>query len=51
MTTVKQTGSMYEIVGLSTEEKPMTVGVGSLFLELDTGKMYYFDGTWKEYQG
>jgi hypothetical protein len=40
----------YEFSGLSTDSKP-TEGVGknSLFYELDTKKVYYFDGTqWKE---
>ena len=34
-----------ELEGLSTDEKPTEdVGVNSLFLELDTGDFYYFDG-------
>lgn len=33
-----------EFLGLSTDEKPMNCGINSLFLELDTGKVYYFDG-------
>ena len=39
-----------EYSGLSTDSKPTTgVGVNSLFLELNTNKVYYFDGTtWKE---
>ena len=38
-----------EFLGLSTDEKPTNCGINSLFLELDTGKVYYFDGTtWKE---
>lgn len=42
----------YELKGLSTDDKPVQiegfpVGVNSLFLELDTGYFYYFDGsTW-----
>lgn len=49
----KQPNDM-ELKGLSTDVKPTTingnrVGVNSLFLELDTLKVYYFDGqTWKE---
>lgn len=32
--------------GLSTDNKPTEdVGVNALFLELDTGDFYYFDGT------
>lgn len=39
----------YEFCGLSTDEKPTEVGgkpieANSLFLELDTGDFYYFDG-------
>ena len=33
-----------ELVGLSTDEKPMGVSENMLFLELDTGDFYYFDG-------
>ena len=40
----------FEFKGLSTDSKPDTmdgddVGVNSLFLELDTGDFYYFDGS------
>lgn len=35
-----------EYKGLSTDEKPTeNVMPNSLFLELDTGDFYYFDGT------
>ena len=36
--------------GLSTDEKPTEgVAINSLFLELDTGDFYYFDGeNWSE---
>lgn len=36
--------------GLSRDAKPTDdVGVNALFLELDTGDFYYFDGTtWKK---
>jgi hypothetical protein len=39
-----------EYRGLSTDTKPTeTAEINSLFLELDTGKFYYFDGTsWNE---
>jgi len=33
-----------ELMGLSTDEKPMGVSENMLFLELDTGDFYYFDG-------
>lgn len=39
-------GTSYkELTGLSTDTKPTKdVGVNSLFLELDTGDFYFFDG-------
>lgn len=41
-----------EFLGLSTDTKPMNCGINSLFLELDTGKVCYFDGTdWLEVGG
>lgn len=41
-----------EYSGLSTDEKPTTCGVNSLFLELDTGDVYYFNGsTWAKVGG
>lgn len=39
-----QAGS-YEYKGLSTDTKPTNCAVNSLFLELDTGTFFYFDGT------
>ena len=33
---------------MSTDEKPTNCAVNSLFLELDTGIFYYFDGVWKK---
>ena len=30
--------------GLSTDEKPTSCAINSIFLELDTGDFYYFDG-------
>ena len=42
----QQEGS-HEYKGLSTDTKPTNCYVNSLFLELDTGYFYYFDGsTW-----
>lgn len=35
-----------ELMGLSTDEKPTeNIPVNSLFLELNTGDVYYFNGT------
>ena len=44
-----------EAAGLSTDTKPtLNLVTGSLFLEVDTGKVYVFDevgGTWNEIGG
>jgi len=45
-----------ELRGLSTDTKPSEIGDktianGSVFIEIDTGKIFFFDGdskTWKE---
>lgn len=45
-------GNDHDYKGKSTDEKPTEgVGVNSLFLELDTGDFYYFDGEngWVKY--
>ena len=34
-----------ELMGLSTDAKPTDVSVNSLFIELNTGDIYYFDGS------
>lgn len=39
----------YDFSGVSTSPKPTNCAVNSLFVELDTGKFYYFNGTeWLE---
>lgn len=38
-------GSRADYVGLSTDTKPTDAPVNSLFLELDTGDFYYYDGS------
>ena len=37
----------YDWCGLSTDEKPVddSIAINDLFLELDTGSLYYFDGS------
>lgn len=42
-----------EFMGLSTDTKPTTgIETNSLFLELDTGDFYYFNGaTWAKVGG
>lgn len=38
--------SYVELEGVSTDTKPTeNIGINSKFYELDTGDMYYFDGT------
>lgn len=37
-------GSAPDLLGLSTDTKPLDALINSLFLELDTGDFYYFDG-------
>lgn len=43
----------YEFRGLSTDEKPIErIGNGSIFIEMDTGKVFIFDEqnkVWKEF--
>ena len=48
-----QSGSYYELVGVSADAKPVDgVGKYSLAIELDTLKAYYFDGSaWQEMGG
>lgn len=41
-----------EYKGLSTDQKPTDCAANSLFLELDTGDCYYFDGSaWQKVGG
>ena len=34
-----------DIIGSSSETKPTTVNEGSTFYEVDTGALYYYNGT------
>jgi hypothetical protein len=48
--TVKKIGkvtnyNIQELIGLSTDTKPVDIDAGSTFYELDTKKGYIFDGT------
>ena len=39
-------GNRFDFMGLSTDTKPTeNIEVNSLFLELDTGDIYYFTGS------
>ena len=42
---VSHNGSRANYMGLSTDTKPEEAEVNSLYLELNTGDFYYFDGT------
>lgn len=45
-------GSTANLCGLSTDTKPDDAAVNALFLELNTGDFYYFDGSeWKKVGG
>ena len=39
----KQNGE-HDYKGLSTDEKPTSCAINSIFFELDTGNFYYFTG-------
>ena len=55
MDIVSTNGNIVNYMGLSTEEKPTEgLATGSLFIELDTGKVYYFNAdttTWAVFGG
>lgn len=43
---ITKNGQTADLLGLSTDTKPTTdIGINTLFLELDTGDFYYFNGT------
>lgn len=43
---------IYQYGGLSTDTKPTDCGTNSLFLELDTKDVYYYDGdSWEKVGG
>ena len=46
-------GNRFDYIGLSTDEKPTNnLDVNSMFLELDTGDFYYYDGSaWQKVGG
>jgi len=52
MITVGNVGNVYDLRGLSTDEKPTEkIGNGSTFLEMDTSEVYVFDKdnlTWRK---
>ena len=53
MITYQRGANDYEMKGLSTDTKPTeNIAVNSLFLELDTGDFYYFNGVaWEKVGG
>lgn len=49
---ITNNGSTAGRLGLSTDQKPTNAEVNELFLELDTGDLYYFDGAaWQKVGG
>ena len=48
-----ENGDLMQFAGLSTDTKPAEgIAENSLFLELDTGDIYYFDGSdWSKVGG
>lgn len=45
-------GAQADLRGESTDAKPTDVEVNTVFVELDTGDAYYFDGTtWQKVGG
>jgi hypothetical protein len=43
---ITKNGQVADLLGLSTDEKPtVNIEVNTLFLELNTGDFYYFNGT------
>lgn len=42
---VTNNGANLDLRGLSTDTKPTDKAENTLFLEVDTGDFYYFDGT------
>ncbi len=46
MTTMTYTNGGYcEYAGLSTDTKPTDCATGSIYVEADTGDVYFFDGS------
>lgn len=41
---VTNNGANANLLGLSTDTKPTDAEINTIFLELDTGDFYYFDG-------
>lgn len=49
---ITNNGQTAGLLGLSTDTKPTDAQINELFLELDTGDLYYFDGTaWQKVGG
>ena len=41
---ITNNGATLNLMGLSTDDKPTDAAINTLFLELDTGDFYYFNG-------
>lgn len=42
---VTNNGANANLLGLSTDAKPTTAELNTIFLELDTGNFYFYNGT------
>ena len=50
MISVANQGNVYDLRGLSTDEKPTEkIGNGSTFIEIDTSKIFFFDAESNEW--
>ena len=49
ITTTNPADNYMEFHGLSTDEKPLNVANGCVFVEMDTLKVYMFDGAEKRW--
>ena len=45
MTLITANGDYIECAGLSTDSKPTGVATGSIFTEVDTGDVYFYNAT------
>ena len=42
---ITNNGANANLLGLSTDTKPTNAEINTIFLELDTGNFYFFNGT------
>lgn len=49
ITTTSSADNYFEFHGLSTDEKPLDIANGCVFVEMDTLKIFMFDGETKRW--